>query len=123
MRIISIEQPSAPINDGLEDIKMRGLNRIVILAGANGSGKSRLLRRIINGGNPGNQGNFWGEGYEFDSPQPLSPINFVSKSLGFSDPAGMPKDSIIQAAQGATTPGIDYIAPNICLCATYSSSL
>lgn len=115
MRILSIEQPSAPINDGLKDIKMRGLNRIVILAGANGSGKSRLLRRIINGGNPGNQGNFWGEGYEFDSPQTLSPINFVSKTLQFTDPATIPKDSIIQTAQGATSPGIDNIATNICL--------
>jgi ABC-type cobalamin/Fe3+-siderophores transport system ATPase subunit/SAM-dependent methyltransferase len=113
MRIISIEQSSATINDGLEDIKMRCLNRIVILAGANGSGKSRLLRRIINGGNPANQQNIWGEGYKFDSPQPLSPINFVSKTLQFTDPATIPKDSIIQTAQGATSPGIDNIATSI----------
>jgi ABC-type cobalamin/Fe3+-siderophores transport system ATPase subunit len=113
MRIISIEQSSSPINDGLADIKMRGLNRIVILAGTNGSGKSRLLRRIINGGNPASQQNIWGEGYEFDSPQPLSPINFVSKTLQFTDPATIPKDSIIQTAQGATSPGIDNIATSI----------
>jgi ABC-type cobalamin/Fe3+-siderophores transport system ATPase subunit/SAM-dependent methyltransferase len=115
MRIVSIEQSSSPINDGLADIKMRGLNRIVILAGANGSGKSRLLRRIINGGNPANQHSVWGEGYEFEYPQAFAPINFVSTTLQLNDPATMPKDSIIQIAQQSMTPGIDNIATNTCV--------
>jgi ABC-type phosphate transport system ATPase subunit len=106
MRIISIEQSSATINDGLEDIKMRCLNRIVILAGANGSGKSRLLRRV-------EQCNeHWG--YEYDTPSPLAPINFVSKILHLNDSSEMNKGWIIQAAKEATNPGIDNIATKIC---------
>jgi ABC-type cobalamin/Fe3+-siderophores transport system ATPase subunit len=110
MRIISIEQSSTTFNDGLADIKMRGLNRIVILAGANGSGKSRLLRRIQQA-----RYRLWSEGYELDFESPhMRTINFVSNLVSitaqFTDPATLSKDSIIQIAQEATSPGIEKIA-------------
>jgi predicted ATPase len=47
MRITSINQAKDFGKDGLEAIELQGLKRIVILAGANGSGKTRLLNRII----------------------------------------------------------------------------
>jgi ABC-type cobalamin/Fe3+-siderophores transport system ATPase subunit len=81
MRIISIEQSSAPFNDGLADIKMRGLNRIVILAGANGSGKTRLLRRIQQASYLNSNQAFWRNGYEFESLHGLEAINFVPKTI------------------------------------------
>jgi energy-coupling factor transporter ATP-binding protein EcfA2/SAM-dependent methyltransferase len=109
MRIISIEQSGEPSNDGLADIKMRGLNRIVILAGANGSGKSRLLKRIQQRGHPQP-----GCQYEVCN-EPCSVINFVSTTLQLNDPATMPKDSIIQIAQRSATLGIDNIGVNTCV--------
>lgn len=51
MRIIKVNIPSdcskfgIPV-DGLSDIRMEKLDDIVILAGKNGSGKSRILNRI-----------------------------------------------------------------------------
>jgi ABC-type cobalamin/Fe3+-siderophores transport system ATPase subunit len=105
MRIISIEQSSAPINDGLADIKMRGLNHIVILAGANWSGKSRLLKRIQHRCNPDNQHNYWGDGYEIEFPQALTPMYFVSTTHLLVNPAEKTKDSIIQIAQQSATSG------------------
>jgi predicted ATPase/SAM-dependent methyltransferase len=111
MRITSILQPSKPFNDGLSDIDMRGLNRIVILSGANGSGKSRLLQRVQHGGNPSNQGNFWGQDFELDiSDSSLSPVFFVPKNLTLTDPEQITEGSITQFAIQATHPGMDQIA-------------
>jgi predicted ATPase/SAM-dependent methyltransferase len=112
MRIISIEQSSAPINDGLASIKMRGLNRIVILAGANGSGKSRLLRRIQQASYLNNN---WSDGYEFESKHGFGAIFFVPKKIQLSDPANTTKMALSQVAQQATSPGMDFIAGNVLL--------
>jgi predicted ATPase/cyclopropane fatty-acyl-phospholipid synthase-like methyltransferase len=115
MRIISIKPSSAPINDGLADIEMHSLNRIVILAGANGSGKSRLLRRIQQASYLNSNQNFWGGGYEFESPHGFGAINFVPKTIQLSDPANTTKMALSQVAQQATSPGIDFIAGNVLL--------
>jgi predicted ATPase len=66
MRIKSIRQGSFPYNDGLSTIDIRGLNHIVIVAGANGSGKSRLLQRVQKGGHPGYQSLWEGHGFELE---------------------------------------------------------
>jgi predicted ATPase/cyclopropane fatty-acyl-phospholipid synthase-like methyltransferase len=115
MRIISIEQSSAPINDGLADIEMRSLNRIVILAGANGSGKSRLLRRIQQASDLNSNQAFWRNGYEFESPHGFGAINFVPKTIQLSDPANTTKMALSQVAQEATSPGMHFIAGNVFL--------
>lgn len=48
MRIIKINIPkSIDNNDGLEPIKMDKLGQIVLIAGKNGSGKTRILNKII----------------------------------------------------------------------------
>jgi ABC-type branched-subunit amino acid transport system ATPase component len=103
MRIISIEQLSAQFNDGLEDIKMHGLNRIVILAGANGSGKSRFLKRIQYGGYPQ-------VGHQYDVTQFFGIFNFVSKLIRLSDPAQMTKTALVQTANNAVILGTDHLA-------------
>jgi len=46
MKIASINQKNINFHDGLNDIYLPRLGRIVILAGPNGSGKTRLLTRI-----------------------------------------------------------------------------
>jgi hypothetical protein len=46
MRISSVEHPH-DFQDGLAEFGLRDLRRIVVLAGPNGSGKTRLLRRIL----------------------------------------------------------------------------
>ena len=49
MRITKVDIPkSISSEDGLEDIKMSKLGGIVIIAGKNGSGKTRILNKIIN---------------------------------------------------------------------------
>jgi ABC-type cobalamin/Fe3+-siderophores transport system ATPase subunit/cyclopropane fatty-acyl-phospholipid synthase-like methyltransferase len=115
MRIISIEQSSAPFNDGLADIKMRGLNRIVILAGANGSGKSRLLNRIQYGGNLAHYEKIWSNGYEFESMHGLAPINFVPKTIQLLDPANTTKMDFSQVVQQVIYPGMEQIAGSVLL--------
>ncbi|TAL69065.1 MAG: hypothetical protein EPN82_08240 [Bacteroidetes bacterium] len=48
MRITSVDIPKSPDNnDGLEHIKMDRLGPIVLLAGKNGSGKTRILNKIF----------------------------------------------------------------------------
>lgn len=110
MRIRSISQPAGQLPDGLTDIDIRGLNRIVLLAGANGSGKTRLLNRVQNGGNPGNRGNQHGQGFELDAEQGQAPVPFVAKNLNLADPAGMTADTVIQQATSAETPGAVHLA-------------
>jgi ABC-type Na+ transport system ATPase subunit NatA len=48
MRITKIDIPkSVDSRDGLEDIKMDKLGQIVLIAGKNGSGKTRILNKIF----------------------------------------------------------------------------
>ena len=48
MKITSVNIPkSANNNDGLEHIKMDRLDNVVLLAGKNGSGKTRILNKIF----------------------------------------------------------------------------
>lgn len=46
MRISKINIPKKLINNGLESVKMHRMGQLVLLAGKNGSGKSRLLNLI-----------------------------------------------------------------------------
>jgi SAM-dependent methyltransferase len=46
VNIAAINQEHVDFRDGLQDISLTRLNRIVILAGPNGSGKTRLIGRI-----------------------------------------------------------------------------
>jgi len=46
MKILSVNYPSEETKNGLKDIKMEGLSNVIIIAGKNGSGKSRLLNAI-----------------------------------------------------------------------------
>lgn len=49
MRINKVNIPkSVELKDGLEDIKMDRLGKIVLIAGKNGSGKTRILSKIFN---------------------------------------------------------------------------
>lgn len=49
MRIKKVDIPkTTDINDGLEHIKMDKLDSIVLIAGKNGSGKTRILNKIFN---------------------------------------------------------------------------
>ena len=49
MRITKIEiTKTAETNDGLETIKMDKLSKVVLIAGKNGSGKTRILNKIFN---------------------------------------------------------------------------
>ncbi|MEP4534106.1 MAG: AAA family ATPase [Cyclobacteriaceae bacterium] len=48
MRITKINIPKEQINNGLEPVKMHRLGQIVLLAGKNGAGKTRLLNLISN---------------------------------------------------------------------------
>ena len=48
MKITKIDIPkTSGINDGLEDIKMTKLENVVLIAGKNGSGKTRILNKIF----------------------------------------------------------------------------
>jgi predicted ATPase/SAM-dependent methyltransferase len=111
MRILSISQPAGQIDDGLSAIEMRGLNRIVILAGANGSGKSRLLNRVENAGHPGNHGSIFTQGVELlDALPSIAAIRFVSKTPTLSDPAIMSASAIAQKAEQARTAGANHLS-------------
>ena len=46
MQITRIDQTGYLIGDGLDPVKLDRLGRVVVLAGANGAGKTRLLRRV-----------------------------------------------------------------------------
>ncbi len=49
MRIIKVDiPPTQTNNDGLEEIKMDRLGNVVLIAGKNGSGKTRILNKIFN---------------------------------------------------------------------------
>ena len=48
MRITEINIPKEKINNGLESVKMHRLGQVVLLAGKNGAGKTRLLNLIAN---------------------------------------------------------------------------
>lgn len=49
MRIKKIDIPKTPdSNDGLEHIKMDKLDSVVLIAGKNGSGKTRILNKVFN---------------------------------------------------------------------------
>jgi len=45
MRITEINMPAQASDDGLPEIQMAKLGKVVVLAGKNGSGKTRLLTR------------------------------------------------------------------------------
>lgn len=48
MKIIKVDIPKTPdSNDGLEHIKMDKLGQIVLIAGKNGSGKTRILNKVF----------------------------------------------------------------------------
>jgi ABC-type cobalamin/Fe3+-siderophores transport system ATPase subunit/SAM-dependent methyltransferase len=113
MRVLSISQPVGQIDDGLSDIEMWGLNRIVILAGANGSGKSRLLHRVQAGIVPVHdlllQNKYERGSLKLDFPPSMPPVHFVSKNLDLSDPASMTPNNLAQHAAQAGTPGTDHL--------------
>ena len=48
MRITKINIPKESINNGIEPVKMHKLGQVVLLAGKNGAGKTRLLNLIAN---------------------------------------------------------------------------
>jgi len=49
MKITKVDIPKTPeTNDGLEHIKMDRLEGLVLIAGKNGSGKTRILNKIFN---------------------------------------------------------------------------
>lgn len=48
MKITAIDIPKEYEDNGLHDVRMKNLAQIVLLAGKNGSGKSRLLQKIQN---------------------------------------------------------------------------
>lgn len=49
MRITKIDIPkTTETNDGLETIKMDKLSKVILIAGKNGSGKTRILNKIFN---------------------------------------------------------------------------
>ena len=68
MRITSITHARDACDDGLAPISMHGLKRIVVLAGANGSGKSRFLARVKHGADPYQQDNALGKGFTLENP-------------------------------------------------------
>lgn len=103
MHIASIEQAQG--DDGLAPISMRGLKRIVVLAGANGSGKSRLLHRITIGANPKNRHNAHGQGFHLENVIANAPVPFVSKNLKLADPSQMLRSAILKSAKDAEIPG------------------
>ena len=110
MRITAIEQVKPPSgDDGLAPIVMRQLRRIVVLSGPNGSGKTRLLQRIQNGGNPRNNPSGWNVGFQFDGTQ-IAPVQFVSKNLQLADPAGMTAKDALAKANSAETPGAHHLS-------------
>ena len=124
MRVSHISQNSGPVEDGLAPIAMRGLKRIVVLAGANGSGKTRLLKRITNGAHPNNQRNAWGQGFHLENPIPnTAPVPFVSKNLSLTDPSTQAPNSVVQYAQQAETPGASNLnhATLSYICLLYTS--
>jgi ABC-type cobalamin/Fe3+-siderophores transport system ATPase subunit len=47
MRITSVHIPKAHQDLGIEDIEMNRLEKVVLMAGKNGSGKTRLLRKVF----------------------------------------------------------------------------
>jgi hypothetical protein len=111
MRIKSIHQTSEMFNDGLSTIDMLGLNHIVIIAGANGSGKSRLLQRVQYGGHPGHQHTHYGNGFELEFvDESVNPVSFVSKELILLNPANITRDQILQLARQAESPGMNSFA-------------
>jgi hypothetical protein len=108
MRIKSILQKSEVSEDGLGTIDMHGLNRIIIVAGANGSGKNRLLNRIQRGGHPGVTPLC--QGFEFELVNSSLPVHFVSKDPNLWNPADSNRAQIRQFASQAEYPGMDGVA-------------
>jgi predicted ATPase len=47
MKITKVQIPASLESDGLEEIKMNKLGSVVLLAGKNGSGKSRILNKVM----------------------------------------------------------------------------
>jgi hypothetical protein len=112
LRIKSIDQAKGQLPDGLDEIAMRGLNRIVILAGANGSGKTRLLNRVFRGATSGNGTVDRRRGLVCDSiPKKVTPVRFVAKNLDLSNPSEMSAATIVAQANVAENPGTDNLAP------------
>ena len=111
MRVTSITQQNDPLNSGLAPISMRGLKRIVVLAGANGSGKSRFLARVTNGAHPSNQGNVHGQGFLLENPIPkTAPVPFVSKNLNLIDPSTQTAQNVVNYAKQAESPGASQLS-------------
>jgi predicted ATPase len=111
MRVISIKQSSGQFDDGLSEIRMERLKKIVILSGANGAGKSRLLKRVYNGCSVNVFPQKNRIGFEFDLSQSERPsVYFVSKKASLSDLATMTMGDIEQKASSAKYPGMEQIA-------------
>lgn len=47
MKITKVQIPASADSDGLNEIKMDKLGSVVLLAGKNGSGKSRILNKVM----------------------------------------------------------------------------
>ena len=93
--------------DGLQTIEMRCLNRIVVLAGANGAGKTRLLNRIAT---TGLKIDSRMKGMELDSPtQNLNAVMFVSKNTELIDPANLKIAELSSLAERAETLGANHL--------------
>jgi predicted ATPase/cyclopropane fatty-acyl-phospholipid synthase-like methyltransferase len=111
MHIKSILQDAEASNDGLSKIDMYGLNHIVIVAGANGSGKSRLLQRVKNGLHPIGLSSTHQRGFEIENVNPSAiPVRFVSKEINLSNPAAITREESISFAKNAESPGMDGFA-------------
>ena len=111
MHVTSITQQNGAQNDGLAPISMRGLKRIVVLAGANGSGKTRFLTRVTHGANPGNARSTWGAGFKLENPiANAAPVPFVSKQLTLQDPAAQTRQKAAKWAEQAESPGAAHLS-------------
>jgi len=108
MRITSIKQDETHVDDGLRCVEMRSLNRVVVIAGANGSGKTRLLNRVQKGGAHGSRSNRFAHGFELEGSKEeykdinLRPIRFISTQPSLADSMKMTPEAVLKAAITAT---------------------
>lgn len=111
MRITSITHARDACDDGLAPISMHGLKRIVVLAGANGSGKSRFLARVKHGADPYQQDNALGKGFTLENPiLGYAPVEFVCKNLKLHDPAEQAPQTVDKWAAQAECPGASNLS-------------
>ena len=108
MQISAIIQDDTHVADGLRKIEMRGLKRIVVVAGSNGSGKTRLLHRVEQGGKVATRANRFAEGFEYSGPSGelkdinMMPIRFISTQPNLADSMNMTPASVLASAKTAT---------------------